>query len=278
MRAGLLKTQSRRRSQWLARARQVAAIVVIGILCAAGLRATFASNATSVPNLQVASKNDLAAESFAEAFARAYLTWDGDRPEQHEQQVAGFISSALEAGAGFTPPHRGAQSVLWTAAIHDVRLRKQRRLITIAAQTTGPLYYLSVSVERDRNGFLFVPGYPALVGPPATNTEIPSGSEEEVADVGLRAIVRRAVANYLAREEPDLRADLHPRAVVSMPTAELEVRSTDAVTWAAPNRVAVEAQVREGGSQRTLRYELDVIKRDRWYVRSIQVNPTGRRR
>jgi hypothetical protein len=274
----LLETQSRRRSQWAVRGRQFAVIAVVSIVSLAGLRAILWGQAKSVTSLRVVDHNDLMAESFAEAFARGYLTWDARQPELHERQVASFVSSALEPGAGFTPPDRGAQAVVWTAVLQDLTISKRRRLVTVAAQTTGSLYYLSVSVERDRHGLLFVSHYPALVGPPATNTEAAPRDEEEIADVGLRATARRAVTNYLAREGQNLRADLQSRAVVSLPATELAVRSTDSITWASPNRVAVEVQVSGGHSQRLLRYELDVVKRDRWYVRSIQFNPTGRRR
>ena len=50
------------------------------------------------------------------------------------------------------------------------------------------------------------------------------------------------------------------------------------VTWAAPRVVAVTVNA-EGsdGASSVLRYELSVIRRDRWYVRAISTDPTFRR-
>ncbi len=84
------------------------------------------------------------------------------------------------------------------------------------------------------------------------------------------------MTNYLAGERTDLLADLDPAAVVSLPTAALEVRSLRSITKAAGDRVAVEVVAAdEAGTQWTLRYELTVVHRDRWYVRAIEPDPVA---
>jgi hypothetical protein len=48
------------------------------------------------------------------------------------------------------------------------------------------------------------------------------------------------------------------------------------ITQAARGRVAVEVSAADAaGTQWTLRYELAVVHRDRWYVRTIQTAPVA---
>jgi hypothetical protein len=271
-------SQPRWRSRWAGRVPKAITLLVVAILCAAGLRAAIAGPPSPPRDRPAIAGNDLSAQGFAEAFARAYLTWDAARPADHERQVAAFISEALDPGAGLSLPRRGAQTVLWTAAVQDRRVGGRGRLVTVAAETTESLLYLSVRVDRDPRGFMFIGRYPALVGPPATNTKAPLPDEPEVEDQRLAIVARRTVTNYLAREATNLQADLEPSAVVSLPPSRLVVRSIDAVQWTAARRVAVEVDARSSSGDWRLRYELDVVKRDRWYVRSIQANPAARRR
>ncbi len=149
--------------------------------------------------------------------------------------------------------------------------------MTVAAGTSQGLVYLAVAVRRDERGLLSVSAAPALVGPPPVDRSADAPDEEEVEDPNVRAVADRAVRNYLAGQRENLLADLAPDATVSLPPQRLSVRSTEAVTWALPGRrVAVEVQAEDELRNRwTLRYELEVQRRDRWYVRSLHVDPTG---
>jgi Conjugative transposon protein TcpC len=257
---------------------KLAAFGLAAALCAAGLR-TAIIGPTELRQVGHAwATEDLGAESFAEAFVRAYLTWDSAHPERHERQVGAFTSDALEPGAGLSVPANGVQQVLWTAATRDEAVSSTRRLVTVAAQTTsGPPYYVTVSVQRDRRGFMAVSAYPAVVGAPPVDTKLSPGEEPEVEDGELQRVVRRGIANYLSRQGENLRADLDRQAVVALPGAPLKLRSIDALTWVRPGRVAVEVQAEGRGTSWTLRYQLDVVKRERWYLRSIETNPSKRR-
>jgi hypothetical protein len=63
---------------------------------------------------------------------------------------------------------------------------------------------------------------------------------------------------------------------VSLPTTVLDVRSVRSITKPASDRVGVVvAAVDASGIQWTLRYELTVVHRDRWYVRAIQPDPVA---
>jgi hypothetical protein len=250
---------------------------VLAVLALAGVRAIIAGPPPTPPTPKAAPSADLASEAYAQAFARAYLSWRRDPPERRDAQLATYVSADLDQGAGLSPPAGSAQGVLWTAALGDRRDSARQRTITVQAQTTNGLVYLAVPVGRDRRGFLFVAGYPALVGPPATNPAASAPVESDVDDRALGAVARRAITNYLAGELVDLRADLAPSARVSLPERRLRVTAVDQVTWVRPGeRVAVQLEARgEDKSLWTLRYELGVQRTDRWYVRSVAVDPTA---
>lgn len=250
--------------------------VLVLVLCIAGLRAALAGPAESAPPAPVAAHPiDVAAHAFAEGFARAYLTWDANNPEPRQRDLAAYLAEELDDDGGIFPPNGSSQEVVWTAAV-GARPSGPRTLVTVAAETTAGLRYLTVPVTRDARGFLSVSAYPALVGPPATNPQPDLPTPEEVTQQPLVVVAERAVRNYLGRSVANLRADLTPGAVVSLPSEPMRVEATNLVTWIdKPSRLAVEVEAADQeGTEWTLRYELDVVKNDRWYVRSLQVDPT----
>ena len=260
----------------LARTPGMLAILALVLLAAVGVKATVAPRtpAARPSRAPVVGGHDITEQGFAQAFARAYLSWDARRPDQHQRQVAAFLSAGLDGDGGLQLPPRGQQQVLWTAAIEDQPGAHGDRAITVAAQTTRQLLYVAVPVHRTARGFLVVPRYPALVGPPISDPGAAPAEERDVSDGALRAVAERAVTNYLAGQRTNLLADLDPGAVVSLPTATLAVRSVRSITKAAPDRVALEVNAADdAGIQWTLRYELAVVHRDRWYIRAIEPDP-----
>ncbi len=90
---------------------------------------------------------DLAAEGFAQLFARRYLTWEADDPEAHQRALASYLGTGMEPGAGLAPPPAGEERVLWTEVVQERTGAPGERVYTVAAQTdTAGLLYLSVSV------------------------------------------------------------------------------------------------------------------------------------
>ncbi len=267
----------------MARARggapRVALLLACSILTVAGIRAVFAPPTTlEASRRESPPMHDLAAQAFAADFARAYLEWDPANPEEHERGMARFVGGSQSLDVALTGHSEIAQRVERTTPVGDVGSR-QRRQITIAAETTRGRLHLAVPVERDENGMLFVASAPAIVGPPPVSKHPRSRPETEVEDRELRALAARVVRNFLSGERDDLAADLHPDAVVSLPEMPLRVRSTDAITWAsAPRRVAVHvAAAPRHGPRMTLRYELSVLRMGgRWVVRTIHTNPIAR--
>src|SRR5262249_47929286 len=114
-------------------------------------------------------QRDLAAEGFAQLFARLYLTWAAGDPEAHVRALSSFVGSGLESGAGLQPRASGEERVQWTQIAQERAGPPAKRVYTIAAQTdTAGLVYLSVSVTRGADGELELAGYPAFVGAPAS--------------------------------------------------------------------------------------------------------------
>jgi hypothetical protein len=254
------------------------AIGALLVLAAVGVKATVAPRTASVTATAAPATDarDITAQGFAQAFARAYLSWDARDAEQHQRQVAPFLSGSLDGDGGLQVPAHGRQQVLWSTAIQDQPDARRDRVITVAVQTTRQLLYLAVPVHRTDHGFLVVRQYPSLVGPPVSDPAVAPAEEPDVTDDGLRAVAQRAITNYLAGERTNLLADLDAGAVVSLPTVTLDVRSVRSITQAARERVAVEVSASDAtGTQWTLRYELAVVHRDRWYVRTIQTAPVA---
>src|SRR4051794_25464507 len=254
------------------------AIGALLVLAAVGVKATVAPRTASVTAAAAPATEarDITAQGFAQAFARAYLSWDARDPEQHQRQVGPFLSGSLDGDGGLQVPPHGRQQVLWSTAIQDQPDARRDRVITVAVQTTRQLLYLAVPIHRTERGFLVVRQYPSLVGPPVSDPAVAPAEEPDVTDDGLRAVAQRAITNYLAGERTNLLADLDAGAVVSLPTVTLDVRSVRSITQAARDRVAVEVSASDAtGTQWTLRYELAVVHRDRWYVRTIQTTPVA---
>src|SRR5205823_15097766 len=209
-RRGIARTlRPARSTRRLARAPGTTAAIALVLLAAVGVKATLAPRATSrSPSRKPAvGARDITEQGFAQGFARAYLSWDARAPDRHQRQVAAFLSGALDGDGGLQLPARGRQQVVWTTAIQDQPDAHGDRLITVAAQTTRRLLYLAVPVHRTSRGFLVVPRYPALVGPPVSDPGAEPVEERDVSDSGLRAVAQRAVTNYLAGERTDLLAD-----------------------------------------------------------------------
>ena len=81
------------RVRLIARAPRVVFIGACALLALAGLRTTIVGGAGPVaPPVAAVPVSDLGVTAFAEAFARAYLSYRGDDPAAHERAVAAFTS------------------------------------------------------------------------------------------------------------------------------------------------------------------------------------------
>ena len=259
-----------------ARAPRAIAGLVAAVVMLAGVRAIVTGPAAAPEPPPAPPAPDTAAQTFAEGFVRAYLTWDAEHPEGREARLAAYSSSELDAGAGLEPPDRAAQAVEWTAAVGSQATGPGRQVITVAARAGGRDWHLAVPVTRDARGYMAVASYPALVGAPPVAGDARALEEDDVADGQLLKVAGRAVRNYLAGAADNLAADLDPAAVVSLPANEARVTAINDITRAGAGRVAVAVTAAVDGAELELRYELEVIKRDRWYVHSIATDPRAR--
>jgi hypothetical protein len=221
---------------------------------------------------------DLAAQGYAQLFARVYLTWEANDPEAHVRALSSFVGPGMEAGAGLQVPTSGEQRVLWTQVVQERVGAPGEHVYTVAAQTDAQgLVYLSVSVARAAGGGVQLAGYPAFVGAPASAPASVGGSLREVEEPGLRTVVERALRNYLAASDTELAADLARGAQVSLPAQPLTLESVQQLDWSAEGGDALLAVVQaqdERGTRYTLAYELDVSQlAGRWQVDAIQMDP-----
>jgi hypothetical protein len=268
--------RSLRTLRWKARAPRLLMATCVTLLALAGLRAVVAPTEERAASVRVADPVNLPAAAFAEAFTRVYLAWHPADPERRERLLAGFLSRDLDPDAGMAPSGSRERRVDWTAVASERRVGS-RTTVVVAVETNGEMIHLAVPVERDKRGFLAVATYPALVGAPATNPDISPPAEQDVDDPELRAVTERAVRNYLAGQRRNLAADLADGAIVALPSKRLTVESVESITWAAGRRVAVQVRASDAGAANwTLRYELAVLRRERWYVRSLHINPRSK--
>ncbi len=250
----------------------------LALLVALGVRSIFSSEQTR--SLRQAVAGDAPSEDFAAQFARAYLTYDADRPGVRARSLAPFVSAGLESGAGFIAAS-GSQRVLWTEVASDQPALIGGRVITVAAEVStqrAPLY-LAVTVRHLAGQPLSLVGYPSFVGAPLVDTDAAPVSGEEVSDPAVTEVVKRVIRNYLARSAANLEADLTRGAAVTLPTITLALRSVDQITWVGtPGSgallITVTAADRRGATY-TLTYELGIAYRERPYVDFIEVIPTS---
>jgi Conjugative transposon protein TcpC len=264
------------RTQLAGRAPRLAFTGLVAILALVGLRSLLQGPTASPKPVRYAVRPDIVAEAFAERFTRAYLTWNSSRPENHARAVEAFTTDGLESGAGYDPPARGSQTAVWTAAIRDEAVRHGLRIITVAAETTNSPYVVSVPVQRDRWGRLAVSRYPALVGAPPLAKDAAAEEGQPVGDAQLASVVRRAVSNYLTLQAANLRADLDGQVLIAPPARRMRVDAVEAPNWLGRGRVETLVRASADGASWTLSYEVGVVKRDRWYVRSIETDSRAR--
>ena len=210
------------------------ALGVLALLLLLGLRSLFFSPAASAP-APAAATADAPSRAFALQFARAYLTFDVDRPAARSRALAPFLSDAVDAEAGFFAGD-GRQEVVWAEVASDQPALTDGRAITIAAAiSTQPLpVYLTVTVAHERGGPLSLVGYPAFVGAPAISRDAPSVSRSTVEDEQLTAVVARALRNYLVRlgSEPQGRLGSRRRGHPADPAPAGQVGRADRLAGA----------------------------------------------
>jgi hypothetical protein len=268
-----------------ARSPRYVVLGAVAIMAALGLREIVAPG-EAAPVVAQTMSSDPASESYALRLARAYLSYDAANPERRERELAQLLPDELAPNGGFVP-RRGSRRVLWAQVAESAPVGRGERSIVVEAGTDAgvePLH-LALRVRRTRTGALQLSGYPALVGAAAVaRGALPERAEVE--DRGVVEVGRRVVANYLAGERANLRADLLPGAEVSLPELALHVREVLGVAWAgeeghSPIAVTVEANGSDGLLY-TLGYRLGIERRRGRplvsFIETVPTDPTRRDR
>lgn len=258
-----------------ARAPRYIFVAAIAITCALGVRSLVAPPNAIVTADQVVVDN--ASEDFAQRFARAYLTFDGEHPGQRQRLLRPLVPEDYDLGAD--SPH-GRQEVLWTQVASNQEALAGGRVVVVAVGVTtqDQPVYLAVPVMRVA-GAIALGAYPAIVGPPVT-ASTPMPAREHVDDPRLAAVARRAVGNYLAGDVANLKADLASDAIVSPPKNPLRLRAIEELEWAeGEGSGAVLATVSAAdsrGTAWTLTYEVGIAReRGRLVVTFVETVPTA---
>lgn len=276
-------TRSVRAIRLRALAPRLALYLLITILCFAGIKAILVPRKTVVVNKPApapatAPSVNFAAIAYAETFARAYLTWNASNTQARERALAPYLSSSLDPDAGLTPSDGTSESVSWEGVAGE-KTTASGVDVTVAAQTSRGLLYVNVPVARAASGSLAIDTYPALVGPPPSDRSLsPPPDPVAVTDPTLTRVVHRALANYLTGAGNNLAADMAHGSVASLPNRSLHLQALQNVNWVTQGS-ELSAQVTANdtkGNTWTLTYQVGVVRANgRWYVRSIQVNPTS---
>jgi len=240
-------------------------LAFVVLMCVAGVRSIISPPAPSATPAREGPPLDYAEQSFALAFSRAYLTYDSARPEAREVALAPFAPSGFEIGAGFSPPQFGSQRVQWADVAQVQVPLAGGAIVTVAAKlsTAAQPVYLSVPVDRERGGAIYLAAYPSFVGPPLSTTRATADQGgEPVDEAEVSALVKRALANYLAGDAENLSADLAGAATVTLPTNHLRLEAVDQLDWVSGAGggavlATINATDPRGGSY-TLRYEVGV--------------------
>lgn len=266
----------------LARAPRIIAVVLIGIFTFAGVRAAFFPPTPTIENEVTGPPVDYSEQEFAEGFARAYMSYTPNL-EARQNALFPYLPDGADPDAGFTPPAGQTQKVSGVALSQVEDMVQGGHIYTLAVDvsTQEDPVYLAVPVARatDDNG-IYLNGFPAIVGAPLTNpSELATNATGlQVEDQTLIEVVERTLTNYLATNASNLRADLTPEAVVTLPTAPLNVDNAEIPVWAGDETsgavvMTVNASNGMGGSYR-LTYEVGVQQADPgWKVNFIQVAP-----
>ncbi len=224
---------------------------------------------------------DEPARAFAADFARAYLTWSPQHPGYHQLAVKPFVSDSVPDDAGLQlPDHGQSQTVNQVIPAGGERIDAHRALITVAATVSNRTIttrYLTVPVARDSHGGLAVYDLPSFAPPPATATAASEDSQSldgrdgaEISDV-----LQRFLIAYLGGHTADLAYFLPPGDLLQALAQRYQLGELQNVTQVADagakRTVLAVATVRdpESGAKFDLRFRMELVHRDRWYVQRI---------
>jgi hypothetical protein len=215
------------------------------------------------------------ARAFAVEFARAYLSYT----PRDRDALTSFAAPELAASmAPDQPDDAEPQTVLTATVAGTASLDDRHALVTVAATLDTGTRYLSVPVGRDTAGALAVYDLPSFEPPPA-HASLPATQGEPLTGVErsqIEDVVERFMRAFLAGEAEELDY-LAPTGVQIGALAEPhELVGVVSVAQVGPGaadarEVLATVHAREDGTGAVypLRYRLELVRDDRWYVAAV---------
>lgn len=248
----------------------------VGLLLIRGLGDVLESPRAGAPPTRAAGAAvDPASSALAIGFARAYLSNPSPRA------LAPFLAEGARIGRG-RPPAGGEAFVAQAEVSAVQRLGGGRAVLTVACELRDArALSLAVPISRSRAGEVAVSGAPWVVAAPsaagvASERPRPVAGPEAGA---IGALVGKFIPAYLsARRAGDLAYLLAPGAAVTplggsleplgglAPAAQLGEGEGRRRTVVAAGRF----RHRTSGAVYRLAYRLELVRRERWYVRTVE--------
>lgn len=263
-------------SSLLRTAGRVTLWAAVGVLLLNGLGAILSPpRESSSPTGAGHTATDTASAAFAVRFARAYLS------DPSPRALRPLLAEGARIGHGRSPA--GSGSLVAQAEVSAIRkLGGGRAVLTVACELRDArTLYLAVPISRSRAGEVAAQGAPWVVAAPDT-AGVAAERPRPIAgpDAGaIEALARRFVAAYVtARSAGRLSYLLAPGARIAPLGGALELLARPGAASqlgeGEGRRRRVVVPVRLGdpasGAVYRLAYRLAVVKRDRWYVRSVE--------
>jgi hypothetical protein len=251
--------------------------LLVIVLLARGLTSLLATEKATPPPVakplahSAAAWPDDEARAFASDFARAYLT-------APTPSLASYVTPDLAATIAPEYDAKVRQEVSSVSVARVASLGSAGALITVAATVGDDTRYLAVPIAHDRHGGLVVTGPPSLVGAPArAAVEAPTlepldGTERPAIEDALN----RFLTAYLAGDAHALEYLVPPATRISPVGRQYELVGITSLLLAAPAKgrtreVWASVRARDVQSRATygLRYRLQLVRDDRWYVSAV---------
>jgi len=220
------------------------------------------------------SGTDQKTSAFVVRFARAYLSDPGG------EALAPFLAEGVRIGGGRPP--QDSDLVAQAEVSETEELDGGREILTVACELRDSrTLYLAVPIVRTEAGEVAALGAPSIVADPG-GAEVDSEERPQPlsgADSGaIQALAAKFLPAYIASSEAaDLTYFLTADAEVQPLGGALELAAISGVEQlgsgeGASREVLVAARLTDTASGATypVVYRLELVRRDRWYVRAIE--------
>jgi hypothetical protein len=229
------------------------------------------------------------ARAFAAQFARAYLDYSPRRSPGEIGELLSFAAPELAESMAPQVPKRDSGRVVQDAVVAGVeRLDQRHALVTVAATlaagTRMSTRFLVVPVARDDRGGLVVYDLPAFAESPALG-QVEAAEYEPLtgADAApVEDVLVRFFRAFLAGRSDELEYLVPAGVRIGALEDPVELVGVDSIAELEPARrdgrlvlATVRARDPESKAVYALRYRVQLVRGDRWYVAAINTTRQG---